>query len=334
MADPSLHAEPGRAGLWRLPFRWISPAGPHGRLTVLIFHRVHRVPDSMLPGEVTADSFRERLGWLREWFNVVPLEDAVRGLATGNLPERAASITFDDGYADNVDVALPILLELGLPATFFIATGYLGGGRMWNDSIIESLRRTTLRWLDLSAIGLDVYELGSDESRRRAIQSIISAIKYRGSSARDEAVAFVVQAAQVNLPNDLMMSPEGVRKLAAAGMGIGAHTVTHPILSRVDDASAEREMATSREALEGLVRQPVLLLAYPNGKPNVDYRRRHAGIARRLGFSAAFTTAAGAGDSKHSPFELPRFTPWGRTRSRWGVRLLRNFRVPIETASP
>jgi peptidoglycan/xylan/chitin deacetylase (PgdA/CDA1 family) len=108
-------------------------------------------------------------------------------------------------------------------------------------------------------------------------------------------------------------------------MAIGSHTVSHPILSRLDAASARREMADGRDALEAIVRQPVMLFAYPNGKPGTDYTAAHVQIARELGMSAAVSTARGAARGGDSVHELPRFTPWGRTPSRWGWRLAGNF---------
>ena len=135
---------PRRAASWpRALFGLLSPGGARARLTVLIFHRVHPGQDAMFPGEMHAATFRERMGWVREWFNVLPLDEAVAALARGTLPARALAITFDDGYADNFTVALPILQQLGLPATFFIATGFLDGGRMWNDTVIEAMRART-----------------------------------------------------------------------------------------------------------------------------------------------------------------------------------------------
>ena len=79
-------------------------------------------------------------------FNVISLADGVAGLKRGCLPPRALSITFDDGYRDNHDIALPILLQLGLPATFFVATGFLDGGRMFNDTVIEAVRFACRRY--------------------------------------------------------------------------------------------------------------------------------------------------------------------------------------------
>ena len=99
------------AGWVRPLLELLSPAGARGRLSILIFHRVHPQLDPMFPGEMHAATFRERMGWIREWFNVLPLDDAVTALSRGMLPSRALAITFDDGYADNFTVALPILKQ-------------------------------------------------------------------------------------------------------------------------------------------------------------------------------------------------------------------------------
>ncbi len=103
--------------------------------------------------------------------------------------------------------------------------------------------------------------------------------------------------------------------------------MTHPILARLEPGAAKHEIAGGREFLEGLLRQPVRLFAYPNGKPDTDYGRPHVGMVKALGFSAAVSTSSGASRTGDSPFELPRFTPWGGTRLRWGMRLAQNLRV-------
>jgi hypothetical protein len=122
-------------------------AGADAKLSILIYHRVLPVPDPLFPTETTVESFDAQLGLLKSLFNVLPLPEAVARLKAGTLPARAASITFDDGYADNFTRALPILQKHGLHATFFIATAYLDGGRMFNDTVIESIRQCTQRHL-------------------------------------------------------------------------------------------------------------------------------------------------------------------------------------------
>ena len=102
----------------------LSPGGARARLSVLIFHRVFAQPDPLAPSEPDLPRFEHLLRWVSRWFQVLPLDEAVARLAAGTLPPRAAAITFDDGYADNAEVALPALQRAGLPATFFIATGF------------------------------------------------------------------------------------------------------------------------------------------------------------------------------------------------------------------
>jgi len=340
MRDPALTAVdkaaavPVRGSWWaRALFAALSPAGSRGRLTILIFHRVHAAPDELFPNQIHAATFRERMLWVRSWFNVMPLEQAVQALERGVLPARALAITFDDGYADNATVAVPILRELGLPATYFIATSFLDGGRMWNDTVIECLRRAASGELDLSQAGLGKHILNSAEERRAAIGTVIARLKYLAPQERQARVDSIAALSALALPNDLMMTREQLRSVAAAGMGVGGHTASHPILASLDETAAKREIAEGRESLEGIVRQAVKLFAYPNGKPDVDYTARHVQMAKALGFSAAVSTASGAARAGDSPFELPRFTPWDRTAARWSGRLARNLFTRVKTAS-
>jgi peptidoglycan/xylan/chitin deacetylase (PgdA/CDA1 family) len=123
-----------------------------------------------------------------------------------------------------------------------------------------------------------------------------------------------------------MMTGDEVRALASAGMEIAAHTHTHPILSKLEAADAEREIQHGKDELEWLLDRPVSLFAYPNGKPVQDFLPEHADMARRAGFAAAVTTAPGWACKTTDPFLLPRFTPWDRTQWRFGLRLLHNLR--------
>ncbi len=303
----------------------LSPAGAGGRLSILIFHRVHAQPDPLFPTEVDARSFDAMLGWVGHLFNVMPLDAAVAALREGRLPARAAAITFDDGYADNHEVALPILQRHGMTATFFIATGFLDGGRMWNDTLIESLRLCSEAMLDLEPMGLGRHALPDWPARRAAALAVIRQVKYRPVAERLAVVAEVAARARVQPSDRLMMRSEQVRALRKAGMQIGAHTVSHPILARTDAAEARAEMVASREALQSLLGERVGLFAYPNGRAGTDYLPEHARLARELGFDAAVTTDWGAGASSTDPHRLPRFTPWDRSRGRFGLRLIRNL---------
>jgi peptidoglycan/xylan/chitin deacetylase (PgdA/CDA1 family) len=332
MSQPAVSGR--SAAAWLRPlFASLSPAGSRGRLTILIFHRVRAQPDPLFPNESHAAAFAERMWCVRHWFNVLPLDEAVAALARDSIPARALAITFDDGYADNATIALPILRRLGLHATFFVATGFLDGGRMWNDTVIETLRTAKGDELDLSGQGLGKQAIGSAQQRKAAIGTILGLLKYLPQEERQLRVDAIAAQAGVALPQDLMMSSDQLRSLAAAGMGIGGHTISHPILARIDETAARREIADGRDALQTIVRQPVKLFAYPNGRPNIDYGALHVRLARELGFVAAVSTAAGAARAGGPLHELPRFTPWDLTPTRWGLRLARNLFTRVETAA-
>ena len=250
-----------------------SPAGRSGRLSILIFHRVHAQPDPIFPGEPDARRFDAVCGWMKRWTTVLPLDEAVARWRDGRLPARAAAITFDDGYADNHDVAMPILRRHGLAATFFISTGFLDGGRMWNDTAVEAIRRCASPSLDLRqgpAAQLGLLDLSDWAARSRAVPRVLNAFKYHEPAERLHLVQAVADAAGAALPSDLMMRSEQVLALHRAGMQIGAHTVNHPILARLPLEQARQEIANGQSALQSIVGQPVCLFAYPNGRPGDD----------------------------------------------------------------
>lgn len=302
--------------------------GPSARLSVLIFHRVLATPDPLFPGEIDAARFDLICGWLKNWFNVLSLEEAVTQLTAGALPQRAACITFDDGYADNCHIALPILKRHGLKATFFIATGFLDGGRMWNDSIIETVRARIGSVLDASFLELGLMRLGSITQGRQVIDTLIAKVKYLGIAERVAAIEALAGASAVELPTDLMMNSVDVKTLLHGGMQIGAHTVSHPILARLTDDEALQEIQGSKVFLENLLGERVGLFAYPNGKPGEDYSSQTVSIARQLDFDAAVSTSWGTTKMGDDLFQIRRFTPWDRSKFRYGLRLLANLRTP------
>lgn len=297
---------------------------PDQRLSVLAYHRVLPAPDPLRAGDPTVEEFEARMRWVASTYNVLPLFDAVRALRDKRLPARALCITFDDGYADNHDLALPVLRKLGLPATFFVTTGYLEGACMFNDAVIEAVRNAPGPTLDLRELGFGMAAVGSDEQRRQSVGRILEQLKYELPRPRHELALAIAKRAGIAAPAGLMMNAQQVKALHLAGMEVGAHTVTHPILARISLDQAREEMAASRAHLERITGAPVRLFAYPNGHPGRDYRREHAELARQVGFEAAVSTARGAARPGGDFYQVPRFTPWDRPNWRFGLRLMRN----------
>lgn len=309
----------------RLLMAQLSPAGANARLNTLIFHRVLPRPDPLFPDVPDVERFAVLMRRLRGWFNILPLSEAVDRLFACSLPARALTITFDDGYADNEAIAAPLLRELGLTATFFVATSYLHGGVMWNDRVIEALRVFPGDELDLSSLGLGRLELPTPQARRGVIELVLARIKHLEFAEREAAVRAIVDACGNPPMPELMMSGDAVKRLVALGMGVGAHTMSHPILARLPDEAAMVEIGGSREVLQALTGEPIELFAYPNGVPHQDYTATHVAMTRRCGFRAAFSTAWGVATCESDRYQLPRFTPWDRTPVRFGLRLARNL---------
>jgi peptidoglycan/xylan/chitin deacetylase (PgdA/CDA1 family) len=301
-----------------------------GRLSIMIFHRVVAEADPLLPGEPSAAQFEALLTHIKGRFSVLPLADGVRRLYDGTLPAGAMAITFDDGYADNLAVAAPILRRQGVPATVFIATGYLDGACMFNDVVIEAIRATARRELDLAPIGLGTFPLASTTDRQRAIDGILGAIKYLPAGERAGRAEAILRASEVAAPAGLMMRRDSVRSLADYGVDVGAHTVTHPILAKLPAADAWREVLESRQDLQQTLRRPVDLFAYPNGSPGDDYNAEHVRMVREAGYAAAVTTAWGAARRSSDVLQLPRFTPWTRQPMKFDLLMLRNLRQGAE----
>ncbi len=303
----------------------LAPGGSHGKLSVLIYHRVHAAADPMRPGDSHASEFDWQMKLISRVFNVLPLSEATQQLRECRLPPRSLSITFDDGYADNHDVAVKILRQYGLTATFFVTSGYLDGGLMWNDAVIEAMRDAPPGRLELSDLGMNSLELNTLESRRQACGIIITAIKHRNQDERQEIANQVAQRAACNLPTDLMLSSEQVRLMHSAGMEIGAHTLTHPILAKTTPEKAWEEISGGKSALEGIIDDEIRLFAYPNGKPGVDYLPEHVTMVEKAGYSAAVSTQWGVSSPQTGRYELRRFTPWDRGQAMFLLRLLKNY---------
>lgn len=308
-------------GLLRLIGNVLGVVCGRQAFVVVNYHRVLAHPEPMLESEPDVQAFRWHMKLLASCFNVLPLGEALRRLEQGSLPARAICITFDDGYRSVHDLALPVLREFGLPATVFITSGVIGAGNMWNDRILHVVQSLPSGLLDLSDLGLGQYRLDSTETRKRVAGALSETGKYLPPNKR-QALVDRLDRLSGRDQEALMLTPEMVLALDKGGIEIGAHTVSHPILTCLDDENAAHEIRVGKSQLEAIIGKPVGLFAYPNGKVGKDYDERHVGMVREAGFRAAFTTAVGAITAKSDPYQLPRSRPWDTSPLRFGLRLL------------
>ncbi len=302
--------------------RVVFPDAVHSRLSVLIFHRILPAPDPLLPYENTANQFASEIRALAKHFAILPLGEGLARLRNNDLPPYAISLTFDDGYRDNVTVALPILKALNINATFFIASGYLDSGRMWNDTLLSIIRGWPDKEINLADWGVPRIPMDGLAARQRAWGLLFRWMRKIGVRGRTEILERLGRRVPGGLPCDLMLTRKQVQQLHQGGMEIGCHTRSHPILTRLSEAQAREEILGSRTDLEELIQDEVRYFAYPNGVPGDDYGIRDVNIVKEAGFDAAFSTSWGVVTRDWDRFQIPRFTPWDRNLSRFTARLI------------
>ncbi|MFZ6673029.1 polysaccharide deacetylase family protein [Undibacterium sp. Xuan67W] len=293
------------------------------RVCIITYHRILEHADPLLDNEPDVATFYWQMKVLAEHFNVLPLHEAVLAMKEDRLPPRAVCITFDDGYRSTHDLALPILKEFNLPATVFVTTAYLGEGNMWNDRIIEAIRRAPDGALDLQDIGMGVHTLHSLADRRQLIKAINDGSKYLSSDDRLNVILKLEKLTGDKSSAGLMLTRDMLVNLTKAGIEIGGHTITHPILTKLDDDVARYEIVGSKKVLEEIIGKPLRLFAYPNGKVGKDFDARHLAMAKDAGYVAAFTTAIGAASKNDDFYQIPRSRPWDVTPFLFQLRLLR-----------
>jgi peptidoglycan/xylan/chitin deacetylase (PgdA/CDA1 family) len=215
-----------------------------------------------VPGRGQA-GLRRQLGLLARVATVVPLGGALRSLAAGRpLPPRAVALTFDDGYADNLTLAVPMLQHLGLPATFFLVPGLLSNETQpWWEVAGWAFARATRSELDWEGVR---YSLAGAESRWSTYCLVAEQLKRRNLKLRSSAVADLVGMLRPQgSPRDKapMLDWDGARQLRNAGLGIASHSCEHAIFAE----DQLRDLTLSKALLERELEAPVHTLAYPNG---------------------------------------------------------------------
>ena len=286
----------------------MSSSGPSRQpgLFVLNYHRVGTTAGNALDDatfSATADEFRRQVSYLKRWFALPPVPQILDCLSRGRFDEPTALITFDDGYRDNYDQAFPVLRSLGVPACFFVVTGYLDAPSLpWWDRVAYSVKQTAVDRLRIDYPEALEFDLRSTP-RARVTYRILRA--YKQAKPLDQqrffdelSAATGVDVDAAALSRDLFMSWAAAREMHEAGMTIGSHTVTHPILASIAEDAQRHELVASRERMGQMIGATPDLLAYPVGGPTAftDATKR---LARDAGYQAAFRYFGGhnvAGD--------------------------------------
>jgi peptidoglycan/xylan/chitin deacetylase (PgdA/CDA1 family) len=248
----------------------------------------------------------QQLAHLKELATVVPLAPAMEALRAGRpLPPRAVALTFDDGYEDNLRLAVPLLEKLRLPATFFLAPGLLSGDvRAWWEILAWGFQRTTRATVQWDGRVLPTRGRAGRGSQRW----IMERLKSCDQAVRQRKVTTLLDLLEPEgEPNDrnLFLDWDGARELVRRGFSVGSHSLSHPILSHESPDEQLHDLVTSRRQLEVELGVPMELLAYPNGT-RADYNAETVHAAQQAGHTHAFGAHAGIIRPSTPPYAAPR----------------------------
>jgi peptidoglycan/xylan/chitin deacetylase (PgdA/CDA1 family) len=287
---------------------------------ILMFHHVRPWPErEFAPNrllEITPDFLDATLGFVKaRGFEIVSLDAALERIRVPDGPPFVV-LTFDDGYRDNVEHALPVLEKHAAPFTMFVTSGFADRtARLWWIELEEAIRR-------LDRIAVEGLELST---RNVAEKEHAHAILYRTLRAGPEErlletcaqLCAQAEIAPLAIPADLCLDWAGIRQVSEHPLAtIGVHTLTHPMLAKHSDSFARNELAESRARIEQAIGKPARHLAYPVGDPTSAGPREFA-MARELGFASAVTTRPGMIFPEHAAYStaLPRLSVNGRHQS-------------------
>jgi peptidoglycan/xylan/chitin deacetylase (PgdA/CDA1 family) len=299
-----------RTGLIGPLVRAAGRRNPQQAFPILTFHRVNDDGDPFLPALPT----RVFEGWvahLARHYQVFTVESLVDRAEQGTVPDNAIALTFDDGYRDNLTHAAPILARYRLPATIYLSSGFIGTGEIpWFDRVAIAIKATDRVRLSLGDEA--ALPLSSAAERLQAVDAALGYLKRLPDHERrvklDRLVVDLGGKPREERKTD-MLSWDDVHALRGLGFSIGAHTVSHPILSRVGAEQAWTEIHDSKVAIERALGAAVRGFAYPNGGAG-DYTESTVELVRRAGFDHAVTTCRGLNSVRTPRFALHRGGPW------------------------
>jgi peptidoglycan/xylan/chitin deacetylase (PgdA/CDA1 family) len=286
--------------------RWLRHRRGDHRIYILAYHDVAAHDRHEAEGTLSGPRFRRQMLWVKQRYALISMTDAAAMLAENTRLERDyAVVTFDDGYAGNYEHAFPIIANERIPATIFLTTGFLDGEPLWFDGARRLLALATKK------DGALTEEL---RARLRTVfggwppaeeEDLGEHLKKLSPAVRDQLLAAVAGACGPVEPHLRPLTWEQVRHMAAAGIEIGCHTVSHPILSTLGAEQQRAEVTRARDRIAAEIDRPVRLFAYPNGGSR-DFTADTVAILKDAGFDAACSMIRGANAPGCDRYELKR----------------------------
>jgi peptidoglycan/xylan/chitin deacetylase (PgdA/CDA1 family) len=294
---------------------------------IFIFHRVNDDYDPFLPS-VPVAVFRKQMEFLKQNFPIISLDEVASGSYADSGDKYSVAITFDDGYRDNFLKAFPVLNKLEMPATIFLATGYIESGELpWYDQISWAFKLTTRPRFSLADVGGPEAALNQRSEVLQAMGKTLAWLRTIDDEKRRTFIPSIFEelgvSAGLSVPNP-MLSWDEIKQMSEQKITFGAHTISHPALSRTNGARLETEIVGSKNKIEEALDLPARHFAYPFGQPS-DVSDEAKKIVQRAGFSSAVTTVWGFNRPGDDLYDLKRFSPrsnaWDSDLAKMAMKL-------------
>lgn len=280
------------------------------KVLTLFYHRINTLKKDYHQLCVSPENFRQQMQYLKEHYLIVRFEED-----WSKLDSEAVVITFDDGYLDNLEIALPILDELQVPAAIFVSTGTMDQSKeLWWDEL-ESLLLvgeqipSSFR-LEDEEFGY-MWDTSTWEYRENCYRSIHHLIKnFAGLYKREEWMEQLWRwrgLKRTARKENLTVSEEECRRLDRSGLiSVGAHTVNHPSLAVLNRTEQEKEIKGSIDRLSDILGKRVTIFSYPFGSYRANYNKVSMEICQECGIIKAASTDNLLWNSKTNPYQIPR----------------------------
>lgn len=302
---------------FRMTGKWLVNRS-NAPVITLLYHRVTRLESDPQQLAVTPENFRAQMRYLKDNFPLVRLDADWSGVVRPSV-----AVTFDDGYADNMNEALPILEECGIPSTFFISTGFVGSNieYWWDDleRILLSTENLPARFMLDSGFEMKEWPTKSAAERAKLYRDFQIQIKCLPPEQREQQLARLrswAEVAEDGRTSHRVATIDEVRRLTQSDLvTIGGHTVTHTRLSVLSGDRQRKEITDSVRQLETWCGRQVTVFSYPFGSRD-DFTAETIEICRQAGLFRAVANIPGQYHPWTDPYQIPR-------------NLVRNWELPL-----
>lgn len=278
---------------------------------IITYHNISDNYPMWLGINVDTLNFRKQIRFLKENYNIVNMEEALKLFEANKKHNNAIVITFDDAYKGFYTNVYPILCEYEVPATFFITVGPVNSGiPLHYDQLIYAIINTKFKFVDLSQLGLNGYFLDSISGKKRAISEISEHFKKIGNNESDELIKNIFCRLGVDFEGvkntNQPINWSDIRNMKNDMIAFGSHTINHPNLAAISIEEADKELCMSKDILEKKINAGISFFSYPYGSMN-NLNSKVIDLVKFCGYKGA-VTLSNRTTSKINPFMMPRMT--------------------------